>query len=251
VDLRAPWPRLFIDLRGSGVIHGASDRTASGTDHFARAYHALRTDPSVQFNYAPPVQPPKPPHWLESFFHWLGKMLEPVGRALNWAGSFLPEAPYARILLWTVIAIAAAALAWALYNRLRHGSWRIGFRRAADWQDASREPEWAPEEASARSWLEEADALAREGRFAEAIHHLLFRSIEDIRKRRPAVVRPSLTSRELASSEGIPRRARDLFSAIAGLVERSLFAGREVGARDWDAARGAYSDFALSQAWRA
>ena len=50
--------------------------------------------------------------------------------------------------------------------------------------------EWAPEEAGARSWLEEADALAREGRFAEAIHHLLFRSVEDICRRRPALVAP-------------------------------------------------------------
>jgi len=236
--------------RGSGVIHGASDKAASGSDHFAQAYHALRTDPSVQFNYAPPVAPPKPPHWLEAFFHWLGKALEPLGRALKWMGSFLPDAPYAKILLWTVIAIAAAALAWALYNRLRHGTWRIGFRRGAEWHEAAGEPEWAPEEANARSWLEEADALAREGRFAEAIHHLLFRSIEDIRKRRPAVVRPALTSRELASSDGIPGRARDLFAAIAALVERSLFAGREVGEPDWKAARGAYSDFALAQAWR-
>ena len=31
----------------------------------------------------------------------------------------------------------------------------------------------------------EADALAAEGRFAEAIHHLLLRSVEDIGRRRP------------------------------------------------------------------
>jgi hypothetical protein len=110
--------------------------------------------------------------------------------------------------------------------------------------------EWAPEEAGARSWLDEADALAREGRFAEAIHHLLFRSVEDIARRRPAVVRPALTSRELSAAQGIPARARELFAGIARVVERSLFGGRAVGERDWLTARQAYSEFALAPAWR-
>jgi hypothetical protein len=33
-------------------------------------------------------------------------------------------------------------------------------------------------------------------------------------------------------------------------VERSLFGGREVGENDWQAARQAYSEFALAPAWR-
>jgi hypothetical protein len=123
--------------------------------------------------------------------------------------------------------------------------------RAVPVEELALEEDWAPEEAGARSWLEEADALAREGRFAEAIHHLLFRSVEDIANRRPALVRPALTSRELAASQGIPARARELFAAIARLVERSLFGGRPVDEGDWLQAREAYSDFALAAAWRA
>ena len=109
------------------------------------------------------------------------------------------------------------------------------------------EEDWAPEEAGARSWLEEADALAREGRFAEAIHHLLFRSIEDIANRRPAVVRPALTSRELAASDGIPGRARDLFAAHCARWSSAACsaAGRSVSATG-SSAREAYSDFALA-----
>ena len=80
---------------------------------------------------------------------------------------------------------------------------------------------------------------------------LSFRSIDDISSRRPALVRPALTSRELAASEGIPGRARDLFAGIARLVERSLFGGRPVAESDWREARAAYSDFALPAAWRA
>jgi hypothetical protein len=178
-------------------------------------------------------------------------VLKPVGRLLRWIGSFFPDAAYARIILWTVIALGAAALLLVLYNRIRHGEWRLRLPRLATATDAQDEEEWTPDAAGARSWLEEADALAREGRFAEAIHHLLFRSIEDIASRRPAVVRPALTSRELAASESIPGRARDLFASIARLVERSLFGRRPVNEDDWLQARAAYSDFALPAAWRA
>ena len=140
---------------------------------------------------------------------------------------------------------------WALYNRLRHGEWRLRPPRIARGANVPAEEEWTPEETGARAWLEEADALAREARFAEAIHHLLFRSIEDIASRRPALVRRALTSRELAAAHSIPERARALFAAIARLVERSLFGGRPVNEGDWLQARQAYSDFAVPTAWRA
>jgi hypothetical protein len=235
-----------------GVISGGSQTAAANhADQFASAYKALRADSAVQFNLTPPPAPSKPPAWLEAFFKWLGHTLEPVGRAIKWLGSFFPDAAYARILMWVVIALGAAALLWALYNRLRHGEWRLRPPRLARAADLPDEEDWAPEEKGVRSWLEEADALAREGRFAEAIHHLLFRSVEDIARRRPALVRPALTSRELAASEGIPGRARALFAGIARLVERSLFGGCPVGERDWLDAREAYSEFALAGAWRA
>ena len=234
------------------MISGGSRAAADGAERFTDAYKALRADSSIQFNLAPPPPKPKPPDWLETLLRWLDNhVFAPIGKALTWIGSFFPDAAYARIFLWVVIGAGAAVLAWALYNRIRHGEWRLGPRRGAIAGELSPEEEWAPEEAGARSLLEEADALAREGRFAEAIHHLLFRSVEDIANRRPNLVRPALTSRELAASQGIPGRARELFAGIARLVERSLFGGRAVSERDWLDARSAYSDFALPAAWRA
>jgi hypothetical protein len=164
----------------------------------------------------------------------------------------MPDAPFARFLLWTVLAVAAATLVALIFMRLRHGEWRLPWRRnRAPEYIAYEQEEWTPEAAPVRSWLEEADALAAKGRFAEAIHHLLLRSIEDIARRRPKLVRPALTSRELSASDGIPSAARELFTAIARMVERSLFGGREVGKADWDNARTAYADFALARAWQA
>jgi len=234
-----------------GVISGGSQAAAGGADRFARAWTAMRHDSSIQFNLQPSAAPPRPPAWLEAFFRWLDKVFAPVARFLKWISGFFPDAAYARFLLWTVIAVGTAALLWALYNRIRFGEWQLRRPRLATAAELQSEEEWAPEAAGARSWLEEADALAREGRFAEAIHHLLFRSVEDIANRRPALVRPALTSRELAAAQALPGRARELFAAIARLVERSLFGGRPVNEGDWHKAREAYSDFALPAAWRA
>lgn len=171
---------------------------------------------------------------------------------MRWIGDLMPDAPYARLLLWTVLAVIALAVLTILYRQLRHRDWKPPFRRKAAAVVADAEEEhWLPEAAPARSWLQEADMLAAQGRFAEAVHLLLFRSIEDIARRRPQIVRPALTSREIAAVAAIPPAARTLFERIARLVERSLFGGRDVEAREWEMARAAYADFALPKAWRA
>jgi len=233
------------------VISGGSHAAAGGAERFQHAYQALRMDSAVQFDLTPPPPPPMPPEWLRALLRWLDHALEPVGRAFSWIFGFFPAVTFWVVLLWTVIGLGVAALLWAILSRIRYGEWRLRLPRRARAANLHEEDEWAPEATGARSWLQEADALAREGRFAEAIHHLLFRSIDDISSRRPALVRPALTSRELAASEGIPGRARDLFAGIARLVERSLFGGRPVAESDWREARAAYSDFALPAAWRA
>ena len=233
-------------------VSGGNAHQAAAADGFAAAHAALKADPSTQFRLTATPPPPQPPAWLRHFSDWLAEMLRPVGRFLRWITSFMPDAPYARIFLWTVIAIAAATLVWMAYQRIRYGEWRLPRRHTARTTSVSLpEDAWAPEAAPARAWLNEADAMAAQGRYAEAVHHLLFRSIEDIARRRPRLVRPALTSRELAAADGIPASARDLFAGIARLVENSLFGGRPVAADDWNTARAAYADFALPGTWRA
>ena len=233
------------------TISATSTQTAAADAGFEAAHAALKADRAVQFNLPPAKPPPEPPQWLRDFFEWLREFLEPVGRFLAWLSSFMPEAPYARILLWTMIALAVAGLAWMLWIRFREGKWRLPLARGAVPAELADEEEWSPEHAPALSWLEEADRLARQGQFTEAVHHLLIRSIEDIARRRPQLDRPALTSREIAAAEVIPDRARGLFAGIARLVERSWFGGRSVGADDWAEARAAYADFALPKNWSA
>lgn len=237
---------------GTGQMSAAGQGSVEASPDFVAAHQALKADSSVQFNLTRPDPPPQPPQWLRDFFEWLGNALKPVERFFDWIGGFMPDAPFARFLLWTLLAVAAATLILLIFQRLRHGQWRLPWGRKDELPYLpAEEEEWAPGAAPVRSWLEEADALAGQGRFSEAIHHLLLRSIEDIARRRPRLVRPALTSRELATSDGIPGAARELFAAITLMVERSLFGGRDVGRSEWDSARAAYADFALAKAWKA
>lgn len=229
---------------------GGNGMQAAG-DRLGEAHRALTADPDIQFTMAPrtPPEPWKPPAWLE----WLFDKLRPVGRFFSWLSDLMPAAPWARVILWSLIAAAVGFLLFVLIDRVRHGEWRLPGRKKRARQVAAQasEPDWTPDAAPARAWLDEADALAARGLYAEAVHHLLFRSIEDIAQRRPALVRPSLTSRELAAASGIPAIARNLFAGIAGKVEASLFGGRAVSNEDWRGARAAYADFALPGQWRA
>jgi hypothetical protein len=232
------------------VLAAETQQPAAASDAtLNEAYRALRQDHAVQFDLTPVAPPPKAPDWLRALGHWIENLFRPLGKALQWISSLMPEAPYARIALWTVLVAAILALAWLLVQRYRSGEWRLPrWRRRV--RPAEEEEEWTPSAAPAREWLEEADALAARGQFAEAVHHLLRRSIADIAHRRPQLVRPALTSRDIAAAEAIPPRARTLFSGIVAIVERSLFGGRPVSADEWSATRASYADFALSQAWR-
>ena len=236
-------------MAGANVSGAAVD-----ADRLAAAHRALRDDPSIQFVLTGAKPPPEPPAWLRAIGRWLREVLGPVGRFFRWLSSWMPDAPYARILLWSVIALAAIALLAVAYQRIRRGEWRLPRRRVrglATAADVTDEHAWTPAEAPVRAWLAEADSLAAQGRFAEAVHLLLFRSVEDIARRRPQAVRPALTSRELAGAEGVPASARALLARIAAGVEASLFGGRAVDAAGWADARAAYADFALPGAWRA
>lgn len=241
--------------RWEGVI-GVSgyDPTAAAAaaDRLAAAHTALRADPSIQFDLTRPPVPPEVPAWLQTLGRWLADLFRPIGRLLRWLSSLMPDAPYARILLWTLLAGVAGAVIWMVVERIRSGEWRLPARRrpASPTPDADQD-DWSPDAAPARAWLREADRLAAEGCHAEAIHYLLFHSIDDIARRRPALRRPSLTSRELASAPLLPAAVRPLFASIAGLVERSLFGGRLVTDADWQTARTAYADLALPGRWHA
>lgn len=218
--------------KDKGEIDGAE-----AADAFARDWEALRADSGIQFA---PVQPPAPaetPDWLRELGEFLGWLFGPIGDALSALGRVLGISGQA--VTWLVITIGVAIiafLAWRLLAPLR-------LRRRESEQAA---PEWTPDAAEARSLLEDADRLAAEGRYDEATHLLLKRSVGQIAEARPDLLEPSSTAREIAALPALPQAARGAFAMIAERVERSLFALRSLSADDWHAARTAYAEFALS-----
>lgn len=211
-----------------------ADSTATGTTSPAAAdsWSDVRANETIQ--YAPldaPPPPAEPPGWLQSFLDWLGDVLEPLGRLF---GASWP------VVKWVLLALAVAAALWLLWRLIAPVLERGGAAPPGD-------EVWAPGREEALALLEEADRLAAEGRFDEATHLLLQRSVGQIAAARPDWVEPSSTARELAALPALPDAARRAFGTIAERVERSLFALRQLGREDWDAARAAYAEFALQR----
>lgn len=200
----------------------------------------LRADGDVQF--APvtiPPTPPREPTWfdrlLDRIFEFFADLLGPVGSALADAWWWLKWVMVGAVVLFALV-LLVRVLAPGFGQRGKRG------KAGAAAQDA-----WQPDQAATLALLEDADRLAADGRFDEATHLLLQRSVGHISAARPDWVEPSSTARELAALPALPDAARAAFGVIAERVERSLFALRALERADWEAARAAYAEFALAR----
>lgn len=192
----------------------------------------MRAASDIQFAPVGPAPLPQaPPEWLLRFGEWLQKVF---GRLGDWFG--IPWPMFEKILIGFAV-LGGIILLWAI---LRPLILRLLAPRAA-----AAEPEWSPDRHQALALLEDADRLAAEGRYDEATHLLLQRSVGQIAAARPDWLNPASTAREIAGILTLPAAARAAFATIAGRVERSRFALRPLAADDWQAARKAYADFAL------
>ncbi|MFM7350076.1 MAG: hypothetical protein ACKO01_11420 [Erythrobacter sp.] len=215
----------------SPAISGASPPPAG--------WEALHADPAIQF--APVAVPPVPPREpngllqaLDRLFAWLGDLFAPLGQAFGEAWWWLQW-----VLLGIVVLLALVLLARLLATEL------VGRGQRAKSEGA--QEEWRPDPAASLALLEDADRLAADGRYGEATHLLLQRSVGHIAAAQPDWTRPSSTARELAALPALPEAARAAFRVIAERVERSLFALRALDRADWEAARAAYAEFALAR----
>ena len=215
----------------------ASQTATEALDKLGAAHDALLRQHDLQFQLIVAKPPPKPPDWLL-------KLLKPLNDALSAGAKALgPVAPY---IFWAGVAIGAGFILFLIGQRLfavKRGLTMGGLKLAG-----GAEP-WRPAPEQARALLEEADRLAAEGKFVEAAHLILLRSIQDIQARRPRAVAISLTSRDIAGLEALPPPARVLFSGIAEAVEISLFGGRPLGREGYARCRDAYSSFVEAGNW--
>jgi len=221
-----------------GVTQDTGDgAAAAGAGDFASQWRELRADGEIQFAPVERPAPDEPPQWWLDFIEWLAAVLRPVGELFSGLAQAIGMS--GQTLMWLLIGVAVlvvAMLAWRLLEPLRA-------RRRAEPEGAD---EWAPDHGEAVALLEDADRLAAEGRYDEATHLLLRRSVGQIAAARPGLLEPSSTAREIAALPALSDNVRGAFATIAGRVERSLFALRSLSADDWQAARAAYADFALA-----
>ncbi len=207
-----------------------------GLDALRAAHAKLLADKRMQFDFAAPHKPPPPPkpppHWLIALERFLAHLVDMALPAL-------------KVLFWVGVG-AIALLLVALILREVLG---VRFERRRREAQRSKPMDWRPDAVKALALLEDADALADQGRFDEAVRVILFRSIDDIEGRRPRLVRPALTARDIAALEGLPAAARPAFNLIARVVEASFFGGRPVDRAGFAECRQAYEAFAFPEVW--
>ena len=224
------------DSRMADAVSSAGGAPAAA-DEFARRHHALLDDKALQFKFdkfqpidTPPLPPSKTPDWYFS-----------LGDFLNGA------APVLQFVFWGGVALLVALVLWMVGRAVMH---RLDRPKRMK-EEAPAEPaapiEFRPERERAAALLAEADRLAREGRFAEAVRVLLHRTIEDMEKALSLRIGVSMTSREIEQFPALSPLSRGAFSIIARAVETSLFAGRPIDGTRFAECRSAYESFAFGR----
>jgi hypothetical protein len=208
---------------------GADQAAAPTGAGFDAAHQTLAADRALQFTMKGIEPPPPPPNWLRPLL----ELLDALG-------------PVFMIIFWAGLAAIVLAILWFIAREV------IRIRLPAKTDKLVLEDDgWRPAPAAALALLSDADALAAQGRFDEAVHLLLLRSINDIDGRLPNTVRPALTARDIGGLNRLPAAARPAFVRIARVVESSLFGGRSVDRAAYADCRQAYEAFAFPQAWAA
>jgi hypothetical protein len=203
----------------------AQDVAASGAgDQFAAAHAAMLRDQQLQFHFTEFVRPETP--------QWAGPLADLL-RAV---------APFLTYVFWGGVLVIVLVIAYALFSEIRR---RMPARANDTQAPLPPAPDYRPTVVRARALLEEADRLAREGRYGEATRVLLHRSIDDFEEVLKIAIGPALTSREIARLDRLSPQGRTTFSGIASAVERTFFGGQAMSASQYDECREAYAAFAL------
>jgi len=165
---------------------------------------------------------------------------EPAADEFQWDWSFqLAKVPPE--VYWVLVAAGILVALYYLAGAIP--GWR---RRGAPWTE---QPSGAGLGAhSAGEVALEADALAREGRYDEAVHLLLLKGLADVRRRLEEHFSDSLTSREIAGRVRLSDEGRTALQQLVRRVEWSYFGQHPVGAADYEASRRHFDDLAAALA---
>jgi hypothetical protein len=208
-------------------VSGASNAADAAERKLIAAHQSLLHAKGLQFDFARAAPLPPPPHWLEVL-----------------AKALVAAAPVLKYVFWIGVVVGAAMVLWLAVRDL--GPLQLRRRRQA----GAATVDWRPERTAALSLLEQADALAAQGRYGDAIHLLLFRSIDDLVEKAPGAAPAAFTSRDIVGAAPMPEEPRQAFARIVEAVERTFFGGRPADGADFSRCRSDYETFAFSEAWR-
>ena len=130
------------------------------------------------------------------------------------------------IFLYLLIAVLAVALCIVGYHL--YGTYALG-RRVSKKVDQTLQVATQPIARTADAPLpdlDEIERLARSGAYAEAIHLMLLRALEALRRRLGTSWAKSMTSREIARRSELPATDRSALKMLVGAVEISRFGGQ-------------------------
>lgn len=193
-------------------------------------------DIQTAFDHTPRPDPAVAEFWrkldedIKAFFHSMSELFAPIA----------PILPYLLYGLGLAVLLLLLSPVVRLFLTTR-------FERLIARDHLRSDASWRPSREAVTALLSDIDALARDGRYEDAVHLLLVRSIADINAFRPDLVRPHYSSRDILTHPLLPDAARPAFRSIVEWVEKSYFAGLSVGQAGFEACRKAYVDFVAAE----
>jgi hypothetical protein len=135
-------------------------------------------------------------------------------------------------VIWTLAVVGVGVLLYALRDFFP------GFVSATDegWADGADSRFGASGRAQPNE-LDEADRLAGQGLFVEAMHQVLLHCLNEIRRRQGNDFPDSLTSREILRVASLPEHGRQTLNWIVAKVEWSYFGDHPAARPDYESCR--------------
>lgn len=146
-----------------------------------------------------------------------------------------------QVVVWAVVIIGVGILALWIAAEWQRGVADADAPTADDPRD-----ERAARTALVERPLGDADQLAARGEYAEAIHTLLLRTLQELAAGAAVKIERAHTSREILSQVPLRADAHAALATLIGTVETTHFGDEPASADDWARCRGQYQTFATA-----
>ena len=150
-----------------------------------------------------------------------------------------PRSGVATMLLWGLVALVVIVVAGTIIQQL------TGYHRDPE-PEAPRKVTDLQLAAVIERPRDDADELASQGRFADAIHTLLLRTLHELASQNLVRVTPAMTSREILARVNLGADAREALSGLIVAVEQTWFGDDVPQLDDYQRCRAQFDRFAAA-----